>query len=179
MKLLLENWRRYLNEAAKGISDLAPDAQVYIDVHDTGFEVGLDPVGLISVEVVPGCKGLYSVHSADADDNWGPFLYDIAMEWASSVGVGLTPDKEMSISQEAIPVWEYYFNKRPDVEKLPMPEGCEARTRMRGPNIPGGGTYDVPDFLNLVYRKPKEIIPQLEKSGNIELPGQEDTGTLE
>ena len=167
MKLLFENWRKYLNEAAKGISDLPPDAQVYIDVHDTGFEVGLDPVGLISVEVVPQCQDFYSVSDVTADDNWGPFLYDIAMEWASSAGIGLTPDKEMSINQEAIPVWEYYFNKRPDVEKLSMPEECEARTRMRGPM---GVSYDVPDFLNLVYRKPKKIIPQLEKLGKIELP---------
>ena len=47
------------------------------------------------------------------DDNFGPTLYDLVM---SVLPNGLTPDRS-DVSKEAESLWDYYANKRSDVEK--------------------------------------------------------------
>ncbi len=42
-------------------------------------------------------------------------MYDIAMEYATSKGSGLMSDRDM-VSSQAKKVWDYYQNKRSDVE---------------------------------------------------------------
>ena len=42
-------------------------------------------------------------------------LYDVAMELATQVGGGLTPDRS-SVTSAAQNVWSYYFNDRGDVQ---------------------------------------------------------------
>ena len=73
------------------------------DVHDAGpclsDELG-DPWVLEIVEASTG---------------WGPLLYDIALEYASSSGGGLMPDRK-TVSDFAISVWDKYAS-RGDVEK--------------------------------------------------------------
>lgn len=49
---------------------------------------------------------------------WGPLLYDLAMEKASSGG-GLTPDRH-SVSPDARAIWQKYDTARPDVEKVQL-----------------------------------------------------------
>ena len=53
--------------------------------------------------------------SARATSGWGPMLYDVAMEYATENGGGLTPDRG-SVSGDAQSVWNYYFNNRGDVQ---------------------------------------------------------------
>ena len=48
-------------------------------------------------------------------DGWGPLLYDIAMEVATMRSNGLAPDR-LVVSNDAYGVWDYYLNKRPDVQ---------------------------------------------------------------
>jgi len=61
-----------------------------------------DAYEILGVDVDPGSKGS------------GPLFYDIALEIASMYSRGLTSDRQ-SVSDEALPVWEKYYNNRSDV----------------------------------------------------------------
>jgi len=58
-------------------------------------------------------RGVYLVTSVKAADQYGPLLYDVAMELAGNDG--LKPDID-SVSDEASAVWKHYDEQRPDVE---------------------------------------------------------------
>ena len=58
-------------------------------------------------------NGAYVISRAAADDSFGPTLYDLVM---SVLPNGLTPDRA-EVSKEAESLWDYYANKRSDVEK--------------------------------------------------------------
>ena len=58
-------------------------------------------------------NGAYVISRSAADDNFGPTLYDLVM---SVLPNGLTPDRS-DVSKEAESLWDYYANKRSDVEK--------------------------------------------------------------
>ena len=131
MKLLLENWRQYLTEAAKTVEDLPDDVRIAVHTYGTEratIQYELDtqtdrlaskssPIqGRIGIMVAPApCGGAWMVNAARADDGWGPLLYDVAIEWASWKGGGLIPDRR-SVSKDARKVWKYYLNNRSDVE---------------------------------------------------------------
>ena len=50
---------------------------------------------------------------------YGPITYEIAIEYLSMQGLGLTSDRE-DVSSDAYGLWEYYYNNRPDVQKIPI-----------------------------------------------------------
>jgi len=60
------------------------------------------------------CGNSMRVVGSETADGWGPLLYDIAMEYATIHGDGLTSDRA-SVSTEALEVWEYYMYNRSDV----------------------------------------------------------------
>ena len=60
---------------------------------------------------VGNCNNAWKVLHAKASNNLGPFLYDIAMEWATINGGGLTCDR-MSVSDSAYNLWDYYIKNR-------------------------------------------------------------------
>jgi len=132
MKLLLENWREYITEAAKTAEEL-PEG-VVVAVHEIGGErvwiqyeiegeqnpdegAKKSPIqGRVSIMTTAApCGDAWMVSSARADDGWGPLLYDVAIEWASWKAGGLIPDRR-TVSKEARKVWKYYLNNRSDVE---------------------------------------------------------------
>jgi len=82
-------------------------------------------LGLISATIATGnemgeCLGAYTVTWVSVSESgWGPLLYDLAMEVATSKGSGLTPDRG-SVSYEANKVWNYYFTNRADVEPVQL-----------------------------------------------------------
>ena len=59
------------------------------------------------------------VVGAGAVGGWGPAVYDTALEFVGRRGWWLTPDRR-SISDNAIPVWDFYATKRGDVESEPL-----------------------------------------------------------
>jgi len=65
------------------------------------------------------CNEASIIAVTEAADGWGPLLYDIAMEAASAMTTGLAPDRNI-VSDEARMVWDYYANKRSDVEKVQL-----------------------------------------------------------
>ena len=73
-------------------------------------------IGVEKLESYDGpCGGAWKVSMSGAADKWGPFLYDIAMEYATLNGNGLIPDRFI-VSDEARKVWDYYLNNRSDVQ---------------------------------------------------------------
>ena len=76
-----------------------------------------------SVRLKSPCWGAAEVASSASNSGFGPLLYDIAM---SDYGV-LTPDR-ISVSRSAYNVWDFYKNKRPDVEKLEFDDVTNPQT---------------------------------------------------
>lgn len=62
------------------------------------------------------CDDSAVIAATEVADGWGPMLYDIAMEIGTQRSNGLTPDRR-SVSDEAQEVWDFYANKRPDVQQ--------------------------------------------------------------
>ena len=138
MNLLREYIRELLNESAKGPDDLPGRIVVLVEEQDdytvisyakpikktgSGFQYGASkrPAGMIEIykiidDGVEGpCGGAWTIAIARATSGWGPMLYDVAMEYATENGGGLTPDRG-SVSGDAQNVWNYYFNNRGDVQ---------------------------------------------------------------
>jgi hypothetical protein len=60
-----------------------------------------------------------SIDKVFKSSGYGPITYEIAIEYLSIQGLGLTSDRE-SVSSDAYGLWEYYYNNRPDVQKVPI-----------------------------------------------------------
>jgi hypothetical protein len=143
MKLIMENWRSFLTE---GIAT-DPRIQTAIDnlfemrklgihlqqfnedvtvkyIHLEGRERGfISPVeGYINIEkrkyYAGQCLDGWTVERAFVEKGWGPLLYEIAIEWASRNGGGLTPDRQ-SVSDDAKKVW-YKYESRSDIIKTQL-----------------------------------------------------------
>ena len=197
MKLLLENWRKYLNEGIdpriqKQIDNLlqipgvgirlkfpaggarieyvqldeAADEEATVDVDDQDTRMSMAarilnpssaawaradmkraglPAGSVSIlKATPkqdgSCLDGYIVYMAEATTGWGPLLYEVALEWASQNGGGLTPDRGL-VSPDAARVWEKYV-KRPGVDKKQMDVDH---------NLDGGWMKDIPQLTPDVY----------------------------
>ena len=135
MKLLREYIRELLKEAAMGVDALvANDVYITIDKDSltdytvyysnkngvpTTMTANSDINGEITImrpdEGTGPCGEALNVVYAGATSGWGPMLYDVAMEIASEVGGGLTPDRS-SVSDSAQNVWNYYLGSRGDVQ---------------------------------------------------------------
>tara|TARA_R110000744_G_scaffold229533_3_gene347563 strand:+ start:1321 stop:1935 length:615 start_codon:yes stop_codon:yes gene_type:complete len=131
MKLLLENWRRFLSEDSRRVIDLPED--VYISFlsfdgeADFWYASAEDPeglganalgrIGIMTHSKNPEegpCFGAWKVIAVEAVRGWGPLLYDIAMEYATMKGGGLMADRE-EVTPMARKIWRYYLNNRDDV----------------------------------------------------------------
>ena len=123
MNLLREYVRGLLTEAAKRPEDLPADWMVYVDnmrdeyrieLTGDGRTVGSITIGPAGTDVDP-CLGSYQVNTSQAEQGWGPMLYDVAMEIASMYSSGLIADRS-AVSDEAQKVWQFYQDNRSDVE---------------------------------------------------------------
>lgn len=142
MKLLMENWREYLNEGMKmpeDLGELGNNIGVLIEISSSGnrFRVLFvelrtpysikkyrEDLGFIDLyksketAVEYGeCAGAWIIGLTEAKDGWGPMLYDLAIEMATLKrmgGGGVVPDR-YTVSTPARKVWDYYLNNRDDV----------------------------------------------------------------
>jgi len=143
MKLLFENWRRYLAEGMKMPEDLPDGLQVRMEYdgdfvqfqivdEETGqaptLERQLEKFGRIDGAVYLGkytdnkgnkCLDAWEVRSSEALGGFGPMLYDLAMEYATQNGGGLISDRH-SVTDEAYMVWKRYYDQRDDVESTQL-----------------------------------------------------------
>lgn len=122
MNLLREYIRELLTEGMKTINDLP--GGIVITVEESGFETAIYydsvsnpgntdiyPFGRITIEAPwpeGTCDGAWNVSRADADQGWGPLLYDIAIEWATQNANGLMSGRA-SVDEEAINIWGKYI----------------------------------------------------------------------
>jgi|TARA_R110000782_G_scaffold183068_1_gene273295 hypothetical protein len=202
MKLLLENWREYLNEGMKSPADIPDYAYVAIEVTGEGFvdfyyadkegnEAHHYPTGLITirqpterkgtaftggkVQKDGTCSGAWILAGSEASRGWGPLLYDVAIEWASINGKGLTPDRH-TVSAQARAVWDYYLNKRGDVKDYQLDDLENTLTNTEDDNCEQRSAHDdysdVRDHwqvspLSKKYTKAPTTIAQLEKMGKL------------
>lgn len=136
MKIRIKRKKQIISEVAKGPRDLPDNA--YVTITGAGNEIQIiyttkDGYDLSNVQSkVRGMikmskntnaercvKGVWIVETADAASGWGPMLYEVAIEYASSHGKGLTSDRQL-VSSAAKGVYDFYQSKRSDVEKVQM-----------------------------------------------------------
>ena len=123
-----------LTEVAMGPDDLTDDMRVVIQASGNSFKVrlvGRNPergddeylLGDVVAERDTGeypCSNAFIVSwSKVQQSGWGPMLYDLAMEYATSQGSGLMADRT-TVSRSAFNVWQYYADQRGDVEKVQL-----------------------------------------------------------
>lgn len=85
---------------------------------------------------------VWEVANVEAEQGYGPMLYDLAMEMVLLVGgVGLMPDRTF-VSPSARAVWAKYYN-RGDIDKEPLPEDIFDFSDMR----------NRPDYMRYYYSK--------------------------
>jgi hypothetical protein len=136
-KIIKEELKSVLTEAAKQASDLPEDVYVsvfkwtnknrrgnaivvaYTDVNGKRKSSRTDQIwGHIEINSVEPwgdpCEGSAVVTEAFAADGWGPLLYDVAIEVATMKSNGLTADRNI-VSQDAAGVWDFYLKNRTDV----------------------------------------------------------------
>lgn len=128
----MENWRKFLNEGIdpriqKQIDNLPDNVMILIsDEESLGVKISYESAegsrfsplfGEVEIENMGGgpCSGAWKVMYASAEKGWGPLLYEVAIEWTSQNGGGLTSDRR-SVSKKAAAVWDKYL-KRTDVSK--------------------------------------------------------------
>ena len=198
MKLLLENWRQYLNEAellteaAFEPEDLPEDISVVLESDDTGASIYLARYGSRGwtgvshgdihgeIDINPptetrgfDCGGAWVVHYSLAADGWGPMLYDIAIEHATIVAEGLTPDR-FDVSYDAKGIWRYYFENRSDVQAHQLEDKKYIKTgEYEATQHPDGCPQDAagPDWenspLSKRYTKAPTMMNRLQKMGKL------------
>ena len=142
MKLILENWRKYLNEAKwhirpkiekqiQNLLALPSDIIIVIEEEEPNWysieyasrSSHQGPIGAIEIVAASEddysgqgqCLDGYIVMSSVASRGWGPLLYEVAIEFTSIISNGLAPDRG-SVSKMATDVWDKYA-KRSDVTK--------------------------------------------------------------
>ena len=104
------NWGLF--DVVKTINDIKTNP----DLHDIGSAIISNTKSIISAWNPAKHflnNGAYTVSRSAADSKFGPTLYDMVM---SALPNGLTPDRS-EVSKDAESLWDYYANKRSDVEK--------------------------------------------------------------
>lgn len=176
-----------LTEAMKTPADLPDDVVIVIDplpdVVVVSYAMANDPSDTFSepsgsITIYPTesnregeCGNAWVVGGSDADDGWGPLLYDVAIEWATQNGGGLISDRG-SVSDDAQGVWNYYMRNRSDVTAHQLDDLDNSLTPEEEDNCDqdiGRGTvtglYDtwVDSALSKRYTKPPTTMQALGK----------------
>ena len=124
-RVIREELKSILTESAYGMTDLPADTGVRIrqlgsmraEISYVSDDPNSPVEGGITIALSPSypCSGAWIMQWANTSDGWGPFLYDVAIEWATWKGGGLAPDRGI-VSGDARKIWDYYLNNRPDVK---------------------------------------------------------------
>jgi len=135
MKIRIKRKKQVISEAAKGPPDLPENTYVTVKTYGLtdavevlyttkdGKEADAQVRGKVKMRKNTNAekcvKGVWIVESADATSGWGPMLYEVAIEYASSHGKGLTSSRTL-VSSAAKGVYDFYQNNRPYVQKVQM-----------------------------------------------------------
>jgi hypothetical protein len=122
-KMILENWRAFVNEAAftpaqvpqgwKFTIEDNESSKVIVSMIDHHDKV-VAKIVIQNDERIP-CVEALSVESVFAPKGYGPMLYDLAMELAGEKGIY---SDRVAVSSAAQKIWEFYEHRRNDVESF-------------------------------------------------------------
>ena len=148
-KILVETWRRFLNESTidrifesiqtlyfyneskekKGriqIIDKVDRVEIkYLDFDEIRGTVECDDVSEYAgydESVVANGRPVWQVSYASTSETWGPLLYDVCLEYISNIKGGALMSDRNQVSEDAERVWEKY-QSRTDVVKVQMDFG--------------------------------------------------------
>lgn len=104
---------------------------------------------------IPGAGFAWEVEEVEADQGYGPLLYDIAMEMVFILDdAGIMPSR-VSVSNDARRVWKKYNESRSDVQKIELDD-----------DIFVGVLDERPNYMRYVYSKNETpIIDLLKEKG--------------
>jgi hypothetical protein len=190
LKILIEE---VINEAAKGITDLPEDVFVTIAKGEEGTTLVyysdkdgkqlMNRTKIYGVIVLskpqmprkfPCSKGLM-VSFSEAEEGYGPLLYDVAMEVATIKGGGMVADR-VSVSNDAYKIWDYYMKKRSDVNYSQLDnEFGDLTPEIKEDDCLQGSSEDHQNKsgtwkdspLSKIYTKSPMMIDELEKAGKL------------
>lgn len=116
---------RYLFATAKGVQDLPDDWFIWYKYHGPAIDIrlmaGNREVGHIKLLHYEQCCDTYIVSNVSAPSGWGPFLYDLAMDFSGAPGI-MSDRGQVSPAAEA--VWNHYYRNRHDVTKYWVPDSA-------------------------------------------------------
>jgi len=119
------------------------------------------------------CSDSSIIAVTEAASGWGPLLYDVAMEAASAMTKGLTPDRN-EVSDEARGVWDIYSTARSDVDKTQLdneygdltPDNPEDDCSQHSARMHRGEDWDK-SSLSKMYSKDPTTLNQLRDAGKL------------
>ena len=169
-------------ERAKGYVEILPDRVIVWEPTEISPN---NWVAMVAYETPAGARAGGKcgraggvVQSSTAKTGMGPLAYDVAIE--AQEGMGLISDRA-SVSADALAVWDYYMNNRPDVEVVQLddpfnsltPEdedNCDQEVAGGGHSFYGGdkdfGSDWVKSSLSKLYKKSgTPVMDELRKRG--------------
>lgn len=136
--------------------------------HEYNFPYGSVKIFAANSRTGP-CDGAFVVKVSRAGKGWGPLLYDIAMEYATKHGGGLTADRG-DVSNDAHKIWRYYRDKRPDVKVFQLDDPKNTLTPTPKDNCKqiGRGIYTGIGAVTKRYTKPDgKVTKALKAAGKL------------
>lgn len=114
-----------LTERASSLDDLK-HAKASLTITREGSQVSFLLQGwgkklgrVVASKPAKGYSGAWIIRDSSAIGGFGPLIYDVAIEWCTANGGGLTADRT-SVSPEARRIWSYYLNNRSDVRSFQL-----------------------------------------------------------
>jgi len=117
------------------------------------------------------CLGAYIVQKSSGPEGFGPLLYDIILELAGERGV--TPDR-MTVSEDALGVWDFYLNNRDDIKKAQLDDPANTLTPQDDDNCRQDSSlnhnpenWDKSPLSKVYYKPNQEKINALDSAGKL------------
>lgn len=134
IRIIRENKKNILSEGPKLAKDLPEEVFVTIEKWSDAAEVYYSDskgqrlrrdsqiygeVQIAKSDDVDCIQDAWMVQSAEAAKGWGPLLYEVALEFSTKNGKGLTSDRFL-VSQDAKSVWDRYLSRSGSVKATQM-----------------------------------------------------------
>jgi hypothetical protein len=129
------------------------------------------PCGYITLakpdEALEGnCDGAWLVKIFESDNEWGPLLFEIALEWATRMGGGLTADR-FRVTEYEYNVWDHILGKiGGDFSYKPITHCFNKSSKVWAERLKLTEDEVATSF---VYKKKEDILSQLEKQKRIKI----------
>mgnify|MGYP003644227785 FL=1 len=112
----------------------------------------------------PDCDGAFIIVNSVATSGYGPLLYDVAIEYASTIGSGLVSDR-YNVSADAAKIWKKYA-KRGDVDQFQCDDENNTLTPIDSDNLeqhaarktaPAGSNFTASPLSKRYSKKPERM----------------------